>query len=264
MPESCRHSLTLPPRWRHCIVALILVGLPAVSLAQSDEEKTREQLQELEADIKSISAETSEASNRHDELQQQLRTAEVELGALQRQISENQQALEDGKKELLALEEQRPELEKARDKQQARIAQELKTAWQMGRQGEIKVALNQENPHTVARSLGYYRYFFRARNTLLEQYRQTLRDLEELQKRIDTTQAELATRGETLEQQQIELTSAQSNRKLAMEKLTASISSNSTRLKEKEQDRKQLEDLLRAIEEAIVELELPENYAEIA
>jgi murein hydrolase activator len=261
MPESYRQSLALPRYWRQGILALLFTSLSALSLAQSDEEKTREQLQKLEADIKSISTEISEASNRHDELQQQLRKAEVELGALQRQIAENQQALEDGKKELLALEAQRPALEQARDKQQARIAQELKTAWQMGRQGEIKIVLNQENPHTVARSLGYYRYFFRARNTLLEQYRQTLRDLEELQQRIDTTQAELAIRGETLEQQQNELSSVQANRKLAMEKLTASISSYSARLKEKEQDRKQLEDLLSAIEKAIVELELPENYA---
>lgn len=261
MPEPLRHSPALLRHWLPFILALVFGGLPALSFAQSDEEKTREQLQKLEADIKSISAEISEASNRHDELQQQLRTAEVELGTLQRQISENQQALEDGKKELLALQAQRPELEEARDKQQARIAQELKTAWQMGRQGEIKIILNQENPHTVARSLGYYRYFFRARNTLLEQYRQTLRDLEELQQKIDTTQAELATRGETLEQQQNALTTVQANRTLAMEKLTASISNNSARLKEKEEDRKQLEDLLSAIEKAIVELELPENYA---
>jgi|AntAceMinimDraft_5_1070358.scaffolds.fasta_scaffold00249_13 septal ring factor EnvC (AmiA/AmiB activator) len=261
MSEPPKHSPALLRHWLPFILALVVSGLPALSFAQSDEEKTRDQLQKLEADIKIISAEISEASNRHDELQQQLRKAEVELGTLQRQISENQQALEDGKKELLVLQAQRPELEEARDKQQARIAQELKTAWQMGRQGEIKIILNQENPHTVARSLGYYRYFFRARNTLLEQYRQTLRDLEELQQKIDTTQAELATRGETLEQQQNTLTTVQANRALAMEKLTSSISNNSARLKEKEEDRKQLEDLLSAIEKAIVELELPENYA---
>jgi septal ring factor EnvC (AmiA/AmiB activator) len=248
-------------RKRHLILALLLAVLPLQSLAQSDEEKAREQLQKLEEDIKSITQEISAASRRHDELQQQLRQSEVELGTLQREITENQTALENSAKELVTLEAQRTELEQARDKQQARIAQELKTAWQMGRQGEIKIILNQENPHTVARSLGYYRYFFRARNTLLEQYRQTLRELEEVQLRIDTTQAELAARGDTLQQQQTDLTAAQASRKLAMEELSASISSNSAQLKQKEEDRKQLEDLLRAIEEAVVDLKTPDNYA---
>ena len=248
-------------RKRHLILALLLAVLPLPGLAQSDEEKAREQLQTLEEDIKAITEEISADSSRHDELQQQLRQSEVELGTLQRQIAENEQALKSGAQELVTLKAQRTELEQARDKQQARIAQELKTAWQMGRQGEIKVILNQENPHTVARSLGYYRYFFRARNTLLREYRKTLRELEDVQQRIDTTLADLAVRGDTLTQQQTDLTAAQGTRKLAMEELTASISSNSEQLKQKEQDRKQLEELLRAIEEAVVDLKTPDNYA---
>ena len=260
MPEPRRRSLTPAAKWRCLLLALLVSGLPCASLAQHDEEETREKLEELEADIKSITEEMSDASSRQDELQQQLREAEVELGTLQRQISEKQ-ALESSAQELVTLQEKSAELAQARDKQQARIAQELKTAWQMGRQGEIKILLNQENPHTVARSLGYYRYFFKARNTLLEQYRATLRELAELQQRIDSTQAELAARGETLKQQLTDLTAAQANRKLAVEEVSASISSISAQLKQKEQDRKQLEEVLRAIEEAVVELELPSNFA---
>ncbi|MEZ5501798.1 MAG: peptidoglycan DD-metalloendopeptidase family protein [Halioglobus sp.] len=218
-------------------------------------------MQELEVEITRITSEISADSGRHDALQKQLREAEVELGTLQRDISANQQALAAGAKELEDLQRQRSEHEQARDQQQARIAVELKTAWQVGRQGQIKVLLNQENPHTVARSLAYYRYFFRARNKLLEQYRQTLRELEQLQQRIDATLADLQTRGQTLEQQQADLTAAQASRKLAMAELSDSIDSKSAQLKQKEQDRKQLEDLLRAIEKAIVDLQVPENYA---
>ena len=98
--------------------------------------------------------------------------------------------------ELSSLQEKRTELETARDQQQARIAIELKTAWQMGRQGQLKILLNQQNPHTVARSLAYYRYFFAARNTRLEQYRKTLFDLRELQLRIDSKLTELENRGQ--------------------------------------------------------------------
>jgi len=251
--------------WRVVLVALLsgllLTGLSQQSRAQSDEEKAREQLQQLEVEIKGITSEISTASNRHNELQGQLRQAEVDLGTLQRDITENQRTLAANTKELAAMEQRRTEQEQARDLQKAHISLELKTAWQMGRQGQIKVLLNQENPHTVARSLAYYRYFFEARNTLLEQYRKTLRELQELQQRIDATLAELDSRGRTLQQQQADLTTAQASRQLALAELNDSISSKSAQLKQKEQDRKQLEELLRAIEKAIIDLQVPANYA---
>lgn len=261
MPEAHRPSAVRSHPWRYVLLVLLLIGLPGQALAQSDEEKAREQLEQLEADIKSITKEISTASSRQSELQEQLRKAEVELGTLQRAIAENEKALEASKKELADLEQQRTKLQQARDQQKARIAQELKMAWQIGRQGQFKIVLNQENPHTVARSLAYYRYFFRARNTLLESYRKTLRELEEVEVRIDTAMKELETRGQTLAQQQDELTTAQATRKQAVDELSASISSASAQLKQKEQDRKQLEELLRAIEKAIVDLKVPENYA---
>jgi len=265
MPDTPGFALAQSSMWRVflsvLLPVLLLAALSHQSQAQTDEEKTREQLQLLEVDIKRITSEISDASNRHNKLQQQLRQAEIELGSLQRDIAENQRALEAGAKELSSLEQQRSERETARDQQQARIAVELKTAWQMGRQGQLKILLNQENPHTVARTLGYYRYFFQARNTLLEQYRKTLRELEELQLRIDTALTERKTRGQTLAEQQANLTAAQDKQKLALAELNDSISTKSAQLKQKEQDRKQLEELLRAIEKAIVDLQVPANYA---
>jgi septal ring factor EnvC (AmiA/AmiB activator) len=261
MPVTQRPHALQPFSWRNALIALLLTGLSYHAFAQSDEEKTRKQLQQLEAEIKRISTEISSASSRHSQLQEQLRKAEVELGTLQRTIADNQNALQSSEKELAELQKQRATLQQARDQQQARIAQELKMAWQIGRQGQFKIVLNQESPHTVARSLAYYRYFFRARNSLLESYRKTLRELAAVEQDIDTTMAELETRGETLVKQQEELTAAQATRKQAMDELSASISSASAQLKQKEQDRKQLEELLRAIEEAIVDLQVPENYA---
>ena len=265
MPDASAPFPEQPSRWRALLLALmsplLLASLTQQGLAQSDEEKTRAQLQQLEADIKNISSELSDASSRQNKLQGQLRKAEVELGSLQRAITENEQALASGAKQLADMEQQRTQQEKSRDQQKARIAQELKTAWQIGRQGQIKVLLNQESPHTVARSLAYYRYFFQARTALLDEYRRALLELQELQTRIDSTLAELKTRGATLQQQQADLSAAQAKRQLAMSELKDSISSKSAQLKQKEEDRKQLEELLRTIEKAIIDLQVPANSA---
>lgn len=249
-----------PHLWRAVLAGLLLLLLPGLSLAQSDEEKTRKQLQQLESEIKRINWEISSASSKRSKLQEQLRSAEIELGRLQRNIAANQREISAGKKELTELEQRRDTLEKNRSQQQARIALELKTAWQMGREGQIKVLLNQESPDTVARSMGYYRYFFRARNTLLEQFRATLLELQTLETRIDETLMQLEKRKRALSNQQSKLTRAQANREQAVSELSASISDKGTQLKQKESNREKLESLLSAIEDAVDKLELPSNY----
>ena len=245
--------------WRQLLLALLLM-LPVLCLAQSDEEKTRDQLQQLEREIKRINWEISSASTKRNTLQEQLRTAEIELGKLRRNVSDNQREITSGNAELTALEGRRKLLEKDRSQQQARIALELKAAWQMGREGQLKVLLNQEKPDTVARTMGYYRYFFRARNTLLEQYRTTLLELQALGERIDNTLTELDKRRRALTIQRSKLARAQATREKAVDKLSASIKDKGTQLKQKESNRKKLESLLSAIEEAVGKLELPTNY----
>jgi septal ring factor EnvC (AmiA/AmiB activator) len=249
-----------PAIWQLLAAALVLAGLSGISLAQSDEEKTRVQLQQLQSDIKRINREISGASARKNTLQQQLRQAEVQLGKLKRSMTDNHRAVAASTRELATLEKQYAQLELARNQQQARIGIELKTAWQMGQQGQVKVLLSQESPHTVARTMGYYRYFFAARNELLGQYRETISQLEELQQRIADTLAQLETQRHTLEKQQVSLVKAQDNRKLAVANLSASISSKGEQLKQKERDRKELESLVRAIEKAVVNLQVPDNY----
>ena len=256
-------ALALRTPWK-ILFTLLFFSLSCQSAAQSDEEETRQQLQQLDVDISRITAEISMASQRQTALQTQLKQAEVELGTLQREIAKNQRAFANSNRELVDLKEQRTVHEKARDEQQARIAVELKTAWQVGRQGQIKVLLSQKSPHTMARSLGYYRYFFQARNTMIGEYRENLRQLVALQRRIDITVAEIEARGQTLEQQQVNLNTAQAERKQAVTQLAQSISSSSAQLKQKQLDRQQLEDLLQAIEEVIVDLDVPANYATFA
>lgn len=242
------------------LAALLLACLPPQVLSQSDEEKARHQLQALQADIKRINREIASASTRRDKLQKQLRDADKQLGQIQRNIADNKREIAENRRELEELERERAGLEQARDEQQGRIATELRTAWQMGRQGQLKVLLNQESPHTVARAMGYYRYFFEARNELLGQYRDTLTQLRELEQRIDAGLQHLDQQQETLKNQQANLARAQENRKLAVAELNDSIDSKGTRLKEMERDRKELESLLQAIEEAVVNLQVPDNY----
>ena len=255
----------MAPVYRALAVALLGLGLAIAGPVggqseQASEQETRARLERLQRDIKEINAEISRDNKRKSKLQEQLRQAEVELGELQRDITANQRAIAASEAELDGLQAQREELEEARNAQQARIALELKTAWQMGQQGQVKVLLNQEDPHTVARAMAYYQYFFRARNDLVGQYRETLEDLRVLEERIAGTLDQLAAQQAELEQQQAQLVTAQAAREATVASLSTSIESKAEKLKQLEQDRKELEKLLEAIARAVADLEVPEHY----
>lgn len=245
---------------RLLLLAALLAGAGKAAAEEPDEQEVRSKLEQLQGDIKRIGEEISADSARRNSLQQELREAELKLGRLQKEMAANQRALAASREELEGLQQQRGELEKARDAQQARIALELKTAWQLGQQGQVKVLLNQESPHTVARAMAYYRYFFEARNELVAQYRQTLDELQELQLRIAGTLDQLAVQQATLEEQQAELVATQASREKAVASLNDSIQSKAEQLRQMEQNRRELENLITAIEKAVVDLEVPDDY----
>ncbi|MCP4212451.1 MAG: hypothetical protein GY764_13375, partial [Halieaceae bacterium] len=158
MPEVHRRPLC------HAILfvlAFLFATHDALALSEND---TQKQLEQLEIEITQISAEISSATNRQDNLLKQLREAEVDLGALSRDVSQNKAEMTAEQAALSALEADRSEQQAALDKQRDRIAQEIRGAWKMGRQGQLKILLIQEDPHAMARSLAYYRYLLTARN----------------------------------------------------------------------------------------------------
>jgi septal ring factor EnvC (AmiA/AmiB activator) len=134
----------------------------------------------------------------------------------------------------------------------------------MGGDAHIKVLLNQQNPNTVSRAMAYYEYFFAARTQLLASYRETLAGLAQLENEISRTSAALEVNRQALQQQRQALAGAQEARKQAVASLSADIDSKGSQLQQLERDRGKLEELLKAIEEAVVNLKVPSDYQAFA
>jgi septal ring factor EnvC (AmiA/AmiB activator) len=238
--------------------------LPLRTWAQSDVEKAREQLQQLEKDIERINKEISNSSSRLSTLQSQLRDAETEIGTLNKDIEATRAEIKTTEEKLAEFNTQLVELEAARDEQKERITQELRSAWRSGSQGHLKILLMQDDPQTVARAMTYYRYVFEARDKLLEDYRNTLEELARVQSNIDLTLGELTQRRDDLEITRNDLQSAQEERKKTVIKINTSLIDSKSELEKRLADREELESLLRAIEGAVVNLAVPDNYQPFA
>lgn len=220
-------------------------------------EQARAALEALQAEIQGITRQLEEDRGELSDLQARLRDSEQRLGSLNREMTENREAIDATRSELAQLQARRTELEARRDQQRAHIAEQLRAVWRQGREPEIKLLLNQEDPQTLARSLAYHRYILRARQERVEAFRATLGELEEVAESIENRNAELESRRETLAAQRDVELALQAERARVVASLDADIVDRNRRLERLQQERAELEQLLEALEQAALELAVP-------
>ena len=88
-----------------------------------------------------------------------------------RELQQDENALQE---RLDALQKERGRHRKALQEMRAGLAKDLRSAYLMGRQEQIKLMLNQEDPATFSRVLAYHGYFTRSRSERIQAMRDTL------------------------------------------------------------------------------------------
>jgi len=107
-------------------------------------------------------------------LQQQLKTAELEIGKLSGQVIHLTQALAAQQKILDTLAVTQQETQLKLKIQDDALAHQLRAAWQLGSQNQLKILLNQESLSAANRHLMYYKTMNEARAKLIMAIQQNL------------------------------------------------------------------------------------------
>jgi len=244
---------------RRAIWRMTLLAAIAVSANAADKQETRERLQQLTREIEAITRRQREDEARRGELQRSLRRAETEMATLQGRIDNLEADIEATSARLDSLASERERLSAQRDDQRAQISQDVRQAWQLGNQGQVKLLLNQESPQTLSRVSTYYGYLFRARQARIDEFRATLDALSDVVLEVLATRKRLTASREDLENRRVALERARQERRQTLAKIAADMEARGASLARLEQDREQLESLLEEIEATVQEMQTPEN-----
>jgi len=246
-----------------CLLAVL--SLPLVAQGQNDDEtRTRRQLAELKAQITELGEALRNDLSRRSGLRNALRESELAIAGLQRDIDRTRKSIADNRDKLAALDRERQALLVARGRQQERIAFEIQTAYQMGKQAQLRVLLNQEDPATLARAMTYYDYFYQARLEAIQSYLDTVKRLDAIAPQISATQASLEQYDQSLTNQRQALVRSQQQRQRDLDQLNATIRTRDQRLKKLTEDEAELQQLLEVIEEAVVDMAVPDSFQAFA
>ena len=235
------HAFLLPL----CLV--LLCGAPGQRLQAADAAETRARLEALQERIAAVRDRLREERRARDRTSARLAEIEQDIGATAGRIEQLDQRIESARAQLESLAERRERLRTALADHRDTLAAQLRAAHRLGRQPALRLLLRQDHPDTLARTLGYYAYFNRARLDAIEHARTLIADLREVDRQTRETEARLTETRERLAREREGLEAARAERRQVLARLEASIAERGDELDRLEASRARLEELLREI-----------------
>ena len=227
--------------------------------ANSTDEEYEKRLNELQQSISELQQQLTKVEGNRSNLQKLLKKSEVDIGKLTKKIDTLKEALAREKKQLSQLQTERSQLELSRDYQQEQIIDIINRSYRLGRQSHIKLLLNQQQPTLISRLLRYHKYLIRARAEKINDYRETMARLSQLESKIIASSNMLENRRQALNQRYQQLRNSQLKRIEVLNKLNADFNTKNSRLVELEQDRQRLQMLLDEAANSLANLKLPDD-----
>jgi septal ring factor EnvC (AmiA/AmiB activator) len=234
------------------VVLAAFAGLPVADAqterrpAQSQKQKESE-LKRVNDRIERVRRSVNADIERRDRLGTQLRDAELAVQAARKALDEARAQRIASEARLKELEREQERRERELGAERGALAGELRAAYVNGREEQLKLLLNQQDPASVGRMLAYYGYFGRARAERIGSIRDQLDHLALVRERIASEGRRL---GELEAKQEQELASLRASQ----QKRTTAVAAINAQIKTRGGELKRLESQARALEKLIAEL----------
>jgi murein hydrolase activator len=238
-----------------CLLLSLLMGLPVPALAdRTDDEESAQRQAELEAlqsRINDLRQTLERERGQRDAASEALRAAEEEVGRLGRELRQTESEIRQHESRLSNLRSERSAREAEINEERGALARQIQGAYRTGREEQIKMLLNQEDPAAFGRMLVYYDYLNRARTARIERIAEHVRELARLAEAVDDTLDDLA-RARSRQRQALDsMEATRENREAAVAQIESRLRDRGQRLTRLEEDEAELQDLIRSLQDTL-------------
>ena len=209
------------------------------------------ELRKVNSKIEKVRKSVNADIEKRDRLSVQLRDAELGVQDARKRLDAVRAERIATEARLRELELERAKLEKDLAGERGALAGELRAAYVNGREEEIKLLLNQEDPATFGRMLQYYGYLGRARAERIGSIRDKLEQLAQVREKIAAEHARLQELEAGQEREVTALRSAQDKRSKAVASIDSQTKSRGGELQRLESQARGLEKLIADLRKAL-------------
>ena len=234
--------------FRHlCIAAVASVLYCAGTWAASeldDSAQAKAKLAAVRARIADLTSRLGDELKKRDALSARLREAELVITAKRQRLDTvraAEAAAERRRSELRALQGR---AQNSLQAERAALGQQVRAAYMIGRQEQLKLLLNQSNPSSLGRTLAYYGYFAQERSGKIDTIQNQMMRLQQLVAEIDQQSAQLKTLENDARREMAGLEHARANRAAALAALTKEVASGNQELANLKREEQAVESLV--------------------
>lgn len=235
-------------------IALLVVGSGAAAAGGDAAAVQQHKLEQLRTRINAVQSRMDRDVDRRSAVQGQLRQSERDIARAAAKLRELDAKVATAQSRLDVLQHEQARKQAALDQQKSALAAQIRAAYAEGRNSELQLLLNAEDPATVERLLTYYDYLNQARATRIHAVRSELQALATVNEQV---KAQLADVSQLRDQRAKALASMQAGRD-ARKRLLAHINSDihdrNAELARLHHDEQAIQDLLATLQQALSDI----------
>jgi murein hydrolase activator len=231
----------------------MLSGLEMPALSADDAAK-QAQLQELRTRISQLQSKLDHAVQQRSKMQLQLRSSEQQIARLSKSLHDLEHSLAQAQSHLTALQSEQAQKQVALAAQKDALAKQIQAAYMEGRDSQLQLLLNAQDPATISRLLAYYEYFNKARAARIQSVREELEALATINAQVQQQLKDLTSLRDQRAQALSKLEQSRQQRKQALVQLNASIQTSSQKLARMRNDARTIENLLSNLQQTLADI----------
>lgn len=235
---------------------MLWLAAPATGQQPTDRDEAERQLAAVETEIAELQQRLSAARTAHGDAQAELQALDLELQAAARGLREVETRRAEQRAQLDALEIERERQLDDLGERHEQLTEQLRAAYRQGSESRLKLLLNQDDPQRLTRTLAYYDYLNRAQTERMAALRESLADLDALQREIDAELLALAAVEEERAAAHEVLVGRRDERATMIAALNEDIGAGEAQLAELEANRRDLETLIERLGDALADIPL--------
>ncbi|MDH5765653.1 MAG: peptidoglycan DD-metalloendopeptidase family protein [Gammaproteobacteria bacterium] len=235
------------------LFSLFLLPFSAKSSDTEDTDYTK-RLAEVKAKIALVLTDLNKNKNKRDNIKDQLQKLERNIAKTSKSLREVRRKHKKSSASLKSLKAKLAALRNKLNIQRNLLSSQIKSAYTMGQQAQIKMFLNQQQPAEMGRAMVYFDYLNTARSSQINEFLHNIREKEKLEVQITTTNKELEKLAQRKLKQKKSLDHDRISRKRLLTRLNKDINNQQLTLSELENSRSRIETLLSSLGELLADI----------
>jgi len=214
----------------------------------------QDKLEKLQKSIAKVQQHLKGSKKQRSHVVTELKTLEEEISKNAIKLKRLEKDVYKSRKQEKKLKDELNQLNKQLAQQRTILSEQIRSAYSMGHQQNLKMLLNQQDPAQTGRTQAYFNYLNRARQTQIDAFLATFELKKQTESELQQTLASQSTLLKTQKEKKRERQRQRFQRKKLLAELSKKIKNQESTLNNLETSRGRIENLLKSLSELLADI----------